>query len=951
MSRQVLVLSHILLFCVSSTVAQTRSPLASELLAEGNASLAAAAREKGDSVRGAILFAQQKLNCAACHGQGSSDLVGPDLTKMETETTAEQIVESILQPSKTIKKGFESHQILTVDGEVLVGRIIQESKQRIVLRDAARPDRTITIAAAQIETIKKQSRSAMPDDLVNAFESRQQFLDVAKYVIDLAAMSRENTGDMRAGASKRGDLEPWLRGMALMDQLGCVNCHQPTESVASSTVNGSFPIRRGPNLQNVASRLNRDFVERFIAKPAHVDPGTPMPDMMGERSEDERNVVAQAITSYLFSLGKTAFGTTSIDAESAQRGNGVFHSVGCVACHSPRDQSGAELISDDSVSLKVVAEKYTFDSLRDFLMDPHSVRPSGRMPNMRLNHFEATDIANYLMQLASSDETAPRESQSPRVADRNRVADGKRHFRELNCLKCHDVGEPSANSRKEKMAPSLATARSDHGCLSNEPGSWPRYSFLEDDLVAIQTAIGRLDQPLVDEDTISITMESFRCFACHERQGVGGVSEARSDYFQTEDVNLGPQGRIPPTLTSVGSKLKAKWMRQVLVSGRSIRPYMKTRMPQYGTANVAHLVDCFGNVDSAPHIEFPEYEDPKEIKKQATELVGNRGLNCIACHTFQQKPAQTMPAVDLTEMGERLQKNWFHRYMRAPQLLSPGTVMPTFWPGGKSIRPEMLGGQRDEQIEAIWLYLQDGRQARTPRGLNIKPIELLAKDEAVMLRRSYPGIGKRGIGVGYPGNVNLAFDAEQLRLGLLWKGGFADPGGVWRGQGHGMVRPLSRDVLRLAKGPDLDDAAKPWIADDGRPPRHHFKGYTLDERQQPAIRYTFGDIEVQDYSVSTSDRKTGATVIKRTVTFETPDARPGITFRVASGTEIERINTGHFRFGKFIRVRFDANYQTSIIDAVLDLPKEGDPLVGKQLLVALDLPKGTTTLTLQYEFE
>ena len=46
----------------------------------------------------------------------------------------------------------------------------------------------------------------------------------------------------------------------------------------------------------------------------------------------------------------------------------------------------------------------------------------------------------------------------------------------------------------------------------------------------------------------------------------------------------------------------------------------------------------------------------------------------------------------------------------------------------------------------------------------IEPIELLATDEAVMLRRSYPGIGKRGIGVGYPNQVNLAFDAEQMRL-------------------------------------------------------------------------------------------------------------------------------------------------------------------------------------------
>ncbi len=48
--------------------------------------------------------------------------------------------------------------------------------------------------------------------------------------------------------------------------------------------------------------------------------------------------------------------------------------------------------------------------------------------------------------------------------------------------------------------------------------------------------------------------------------------------------------------------------------------------------------------------------DPKEIKKVGADLAGSGGLNCIACHTFQQKLSQTMPAVDLTEMAQRLHK-------------------------------------------------------------------------------------------------------------------------------------------------------------------------------------------------------------------------------------------------------------------------------------------------------
>ena len=56
--------------------------------------------------------------------------------------------------------------------------------------------------------------------------------------------------------------------------------------------------------------------------------------------------------------------------------------------------------------------------------------------------------------------------------------------------------------------------------------------------------------------------------------------------FTTTNENLGPQGRLPPPLTGVGAKLQSKWLREVLIQGRSIRPYMNTRMPQFGVEHV-----------------------------------------------------------------------------------------------------------------------------------------------------------------------------------------------------------------------------------------------------------------------------------------------------------------------------------------------------------------------------
>lgn len=296
-----------------------------------------------------------------------------------------------------------------------------------------------------------------------------------------------------------------------------------------------------------------------------------------------------------------------------------------------------------------------------------------------------------------------------------------------------------------------------------------------------------------------------------------------------------------------------------------------------------------------------------------------------------------MPALDLTDMGERLQEDWFYHYMRDPQRFSPNTVMPSFWPGGKAIRQNIMDGDTDLQIAAIWRYLEDGRQAGTPRGLIQKPLEIVVNEEAVMLRRQYPGIGKRGIGVGYPNHVNLAFDSEQMRLAMIWKGKFADPGGVWRGQGSGNVRPLGTDLLNFARGPELDDANTPWQVDDGRPPLHHFKGYTLDSKQRPRFRYQFENVEVDDYFVDVKENS-GSAILRRTLTFQSEKGRKNVVFRAAADKKIVAEGGGVFRVGNNLRIRVRGDRQAEIskTDA------------GSVLRISFDVAPGKSQLTLDY---
>lgn len=912
----------------ASLVAQIDSPttatLSVGLKREPAAALAKDAREKGDPVQGAILFAQKRFNCVGCHAQGANNLLGPDLTRVGTEVSDAHFVESILLPSKVIKKGYETVSILDVDGRVFKGRIVDESPTQYVLRDTSPEQRLVSVPRKSVDKLKVDAKSSMPEGLADQLKSRQEFLDLVKYLMDIAASGNSDTRLVETGQQSQLDVR--VQGIALLQQFHCTNCHA-SDSLAMQP-------KPAPELSSVASRVDPGYITEFILDPHKVKPGTNMPHMLGALTPAEQRKSALAITHYLASLSVQEFQMEALDAAASERGQKLFHSVGCVACHSPFQNDGREELPEGSVSLGNPAEKYSLTGLTQFLEDPHTVRPSGRMPNLKLDHWEARDIASYLLSfpvLVNSE-----RDYSDFEIDQTLVAEGKTQFRGLGCSQCHELPDV----QKLPAATPMHLLRTNEGCLSKAGSTKvPRYLLSDQQRIAMHVAIEQSGDKLTIPQRVNATLRTLRCYACHERDGIGGVSDERDPYFLTANENLGPQGRIPPPLTGVGAKLKPKWMRQVLVSGRAIRPYVETRMPQYGTEHVAHLVDLFQQADQLPEVAMHQFDDPKEIRKIGTDLVGSAGLNCIACHTFQQKPALTMPGVDLTEMAERLHKEWFFQYMRSPQAISPNTVMPSFWPGGKAIRKEILDGDTEQQIGAVWEYLQDGRQARVPRGLRREPIELLASEQrAAMLRRSYQGIGKRGIGVGYPGGVNLAFDAEQLRLAMIWKGKFADPAGVWRSQGHGTVRPLGGELIRFEAGPELDSTQSPWVVDDGRPPMHRFTGYFLDDMDRPTFTYNVDGVGVEDFSKGSENDNPELSMLERTLVFQTDKPRKDLAFRLRTRAEIKKEAEQQFRLGDDLLIEVDTAHTAEIVE---------DP-AGAHLHIPLDLKSGASQLTLKY---
>ncbi|MCC7336391.1 MAG: hypothetical protein IT422_14980 [Pirellulaceae bacterium] len=180
---------------MAQDVATTATTSANECDAAMVSSLAMEARQKGDAVRGAVVFASARLACMSCHRVGQvGGAVGPDLSALAKDKTLDNIVESVLWPQREVKPEYFSWQILTTEGSILSGYKVSESDQAggagqnadssstVVLRELAN-GQLIHLAAEDIDQ-EMAAGSVMPAGLT-ASMTRQQQLDLFRFLDSL----------------------------------------------------------------------------------------------------------------------------------------------------------------------------------------------------------------------------------------------------------------------------------------------------------------------------------------------------------------------------------------------------------------------------------------------------------------------------------------------------------------------------------------------------------------------------------------------------------------------------------------------------------------------------------------------------------------------------------------------------------------------------------------------
>ena len=139
--------------------------------------------EKGDPKRGLGHFEAGKGACNTCHKiNGKGGIIGPDLSKIAAIRKPIDLFESILYPSETIARDFESYSVMLKDDSTDVGLILEESSDAISLIDMTGKVRKIE--RSEIKKLHRNEQSLMPVGL-DLTLPREELLDLVKYLTTL----------------------------------------------------------------------------------------------------------------------------------------------------------------------------------------------------------------------------------------------------------------------------------------------------------------------------------------------------------------------------------------------------------------------------------------------------------------------------------------------------------------------------------------------------------------------------------------------------------------------------------------------------------------------------------------------------------------------------------------------------------------------------------------------
>lgn len=122
--------------------------------------------------------------CMSCHRfAGAGEMGGPDLTALSTRFALRDIVEALIEPSRTISDQYQQTEFLLDDDSVVIGRVVAREEEIVrVLPSLLTPSATLDIDTDRIASEQPATVSAMMPNLLNRMNA-DEVLDLLAYLL------------------------------------------------------------------------------------------------------------------------------------------------------------------------------------------------------------------------------------------------------------------------------------------------------------------------------------------------------------------------------------------------------------------------------------------------------------------------------------------------------------------------------------------------------------------------------------------------------------------------------------------------------------------------------------------------------------------------------------------------------------------------------------------------
>lgn len=227
------------------------------------------------------------------------------------------------------------------------------------------------------------------------------------------------------------------RGLMLGAKSDCPLCHMKERKYK--------PI--APNLGQVGSKLNRDWVYNFLKSPDRIRPVGFAPltksTMPNFQLSDED---ALAVTEYLMTLkddgiSRAIRGDLDLSQREINKGRRLFEDrYGCIGCHKVNGRGG--VFGPD---LTQAAKRLRPEWIFRWIQNPQAIEPDSPMPNFDLPDNRIRPLIAYILSLGEQEPSSLLALQTERF-DEVLVEKGKKIIKTNNCFFCHKMGR--VNSRK-----------------------------------------------------------------------------------------------------------------------------------------------------------------------------------------------------------------------------------------------------------------------------------------------------------------------------------------------------------------------------------------------------------------------------------------------------------------------------------------------------------------------